>query len=33
MQRTWRLWKVGLVAAQLIVIAVSLYQTTISTLG
>lgn len=33
MQRTWRFWKFGLVAAQLVVIAVSLYQATISTLG
>lgn len=33
MQRTWRIWKFGLVAAQVLVIAVSLYQATISTLG
>lgn len=33
MHRTWRVWKFGIVAAQLIVIAVSLYQTAISTLG
>lgn len=33
MQRTLRVWKFGLLAAQLIVIAFSLYQTTISTLG